>query len=318
MKATPVAMILAGLLIAAAAGPSVRAKADADRKRAFEGLTTYEIEKRNTNPFAVIMGEMRTSAADLMYVKTERYIHSGVGYTPHLSTEEMARSGAVTTGTADESGGSTTIIPTVRDDFRGPIGDLERAVKPYVDPSKEHMAHIGGEEVLPWFRVMTAADPHFIRGYRIGAMWLINTRKWDQAYDFIQEGIRYNEGNPEQFRLYTSLITYYIKTWTVRDSHQGNDWVEPALKAARTAYRLGLAERPPLGEEGAMGKHVVWTTDLEEDFLSAARYVPIFLRRLGRNDEALQFARQAVKQAPTDGPLSEILRDLEAEAAPAN
>ena len=86
-------MVLAGALVAIAAGPSARDKAHMESTRAYEGLTTYEIEMRNTSPFAAILGEVRTSSADLMYIKTERYIHAGVGYTPHLSAEEMARSG---------------------------------------------------------------------------------------------------------------------------------------------------------------------------------------------------------------------------------
>ena len=178
-----------------------------------------------------------------------------------------------------------------------------------------HMAHAGGEEVLPWFRVMTAADPHFIRGYRIGTMWLLNNQKWPEAYDFIQEGIRNNQGHPELYRLYTSLITYHIKYWTLEQDRQGSGWVAPALEAARTGVELGLAERPPLGEEGVIRNQIVWTRDQEEDFLFAARYVPILERRQGRIEEALQSARRMHDLAPGDAPLMRIVADLEDEVA---
>lgn len=175
------------------------------------------------------------------------------------------------------------------------------------------MPHAGGEEVLPWFRVMTAADPHFIRGYRIGAMWLINNKKWEQARDFLEEGLAANEGHPEQFRLYTSMVMFRIKEWSVRNRRQGEDWVEPALEAGRKSVELALAERPPLGEEGVIQNHLLWSSDLEEDFRFSARYVAILERRLGLTDRALESARRLVELAPDDQPAQNILRELEAE-----
>jgi len=32
------------------------------------------------SPFALIMGELRASSADLMWVKTERYFHRGINF----------------------------------------------------------------------------------------------------------------------------------------------------------------------------------------------------------------------------------------------
>jgi hypothetical protein len=37
-----------------------------------------DLEARNKNAFALILGEIRATAADLMFIKTERYLHSGV------------------------------------------------------------------------------------------------------------------------------------------------------------------------------------------------------------------------------------------------
>src|SRR5689334_9941521 len=47
------------------------------------------LEAVNSTPFAQILGEVRASAADLMWIKTEHYLHRGVIYAPHLDQDEM-------------------------------------------------------------------------------------------------------------------------------------------------------------------------------------------------------------------------------------
>lgn len=45
------------------------------------------VEARNSSAIAAIMGEFRTSMADMMFIKTERYIHDGIAYGLHLDLE---------------------------------------------------------------------------------------------------------------------------------------------------------------------------------------------------------------------------------------
>jgi len=45
---------------------------------------------RNSSAFATILGEVRTSMSDLMFIKTERYLHSGVAYQVHHDLEALA------------------------------------------------------------------------------------------------------------------------------------------------------------------------------------------------------------------------------------
>ena len=53
-------------------------------------------------------------------------------------------------------------------------------MKPWLDPSK-HAGHSDGKEVLPWFRVMTLSDPHYVRAYAVGTWWL-RTKNLDAAF----------------------------------------------------------------------------------------------------------------------------------------
>lgn len=72
---------------------SERSLADAD--------TPQEREMRNRSAIGVILGEFRTNLSDLIFIKTERYLDSGVAYAPHLDAAEMASSGEIKTRSTD-------------------------------------------------------------------------------------------------------------------------------------------------------------------------------------------------------------------------
>src|SRR5690606_39395529 len=85
-----------------------------------------------------------------------------------------------------------------------------RAVKPF---DLEHVLE-PKDELLPWYRLMTTMDPHYTRGYRLGALWLIDSsdpKRWQEALNFINEGIELNQGHPEEYRLHVTRTIYYGK-----------------------------------------------------------------------------------------------------------
>ena len=44
---------------------------------------------RNTSAVGLMLGEFRTSMSDIMFIKTERYLHGGRGYKPHHEKQLM-------------------------------------------------------------------------------------------------------------------------------------------------------------------------------------------------------------------------------------
>lgn len=46
-------------------------------------LTESVLEERNTSAIAQMLGEFRVGMSDIMFLKTERYLHLGVAYAPH-------------------------------------------------------------------------------------------------------------------------------------------------------------------------------------------------------------------------------------------
>ena len=47
----------------------------------------------NQSSLAKILGEFRTGMSDMLFIKTERYLHSGVGYVPHLEEKLLTVEG---------------------------------------------------------------------------------------------------------------------------------------------------------------------------------------------------------------------------------
>ena len=308
-----VVLVAAAVLLVAMSGPLARATRDAQRLGSAE-LSPWELEARNKSAFARVMGEFRASAADVMFVKTERYLHGGMSRAPHLDADKMAASGVV----VDKGVNVNSEILVEEVDFRGFLGNIERAVKPF---DMAHR-HTDTTELLPWYRLMTVMDPHYVRGYRIGTYWLIgrpDAQSWIEAIKFLDEGIDLNNGAPEEFRLWTSRALYYQKRYSralKEPDFLGDDpeaMLEKTLESARKCYQLGLAERPATGEENTFGPRLLWTPDLEEDFRFGARYIPTILRELGRLDEALAEVKRVRDVVPDDTPLRNMQQSIEAE-----
>jgi hypothetical protein len=305
-------------------------------------------EAVNTSPFAQILGEVRATTADLMWVKTERYLHRGVAYAPHLDSDELARSGKVETrpqpapeahkatepandhdhadehdhdhahAHADEHDhdhdhahtdehdhagepahehehehehGMTGLIPAAEQDYRGFVGVLQRQIEPWLPPGTPHK-HEPGDELLPWYRMLTLANPHHWRGYMIGTWWLLSEaehdpKALDEAQKFITEGIR---NNPQilQLPLMQGRVRMRAQTWA------------SAVASFRQSVQIGLKLRPADGKPN----ETTWTSSDEEDFRAAVRYIPVLLFK--KINEPAQGARElaAARQLlPDDLPL---------------
>ena len=297
------------------------------------------IEARNASAIAQILGEIRTSMSDLMYMKTERYLHNGVGYAPHIDTGALASGGEIKHATgapvteppsefgylqqADEDQSAyleqkagkppeaeahvePTIIRTPADDFRLFIGNLERKVKPWRDPSLAHI-HSDGTELLPWFRLMTFSDKHYVRGYLIGGYWLLRQRTDThrrEALTFVDEGIA---NNPKTFQLY--LMKGHILRELEREAE--------SRPVYRQACDLGMKARPADARDRVARDDLSWTHYDESDLWSSVRMAIHMEKRYGSLEEAHRLADAIAAQVPADDTIAIIARavvDLELPA----
>ncbi len=230
-------------------------------------LLTSDLSQVKESGIANLLWELRAFTGDLMWLKTEEYIHNGVQFEHHKhSPDELMEVYGEDKGLENKDSHKEhkcehgeeaeeehahhhqTIIKSKEDDWRGILGDLERAVNPYSD---EHNLSEKPEELLPWFRLITLFNPHFIKAYQVGGFWLSRMLQRDDfAIEFLQEGLYHNPEDPEILimlaRIYlfslkrpeTSLdINYRIIKFGEQNSQS---LTEDQRYAVQSAYRFAL------------------------------------------------------------------------------
>lgn len=281
--------------------------------------------ERNTSALAQMLGQFRTAMSDIMYIKTELYLHSGVAYEPHLEAGTLATVGVIAEIDEDHADASTrgklvvephdhdhdhdmpeTIIPTATRDWRGYVGYFHRKVKPWRDPSEPHLL-TDGREMLPWFRVMTMTDPHFVRGYAVGAWWL-KRRNLDAAIDFAREGVA---NNPAAFEIMHTLGELHMEKGRRANNGQilnpGPGALEQFL-AARAAFRqaadIAVARRPAGWVNDPDTPSAGWADFQEDDARAAAHMAVLTEKSYGDPEQARALARRYLEKLDPD----EVLR----------
>lgn len=274
-------------------------------------------QERNSSAIGRILGEFRTGMSDVMFIKTERYLHTGVAYTAHMATQEV-KAGA----TSDHAGQAGTLIRPPEEDFRGFIGELERRVQPWQDPNAPHL-HTSGDELLPWYRLMTISDPNYVRGYLIGTYWLMSN-DLVKAQEFIDEGI---DNNPEAFQLHYmkgQVLRRKARTLLEEDPEANREQAIEldfrALQSFREGAEYVVQQREPGSEPP---RRNTWTDYMEEDARGVCRLAVFQAVALVRDldlpeDQEAELQRQALEDARRfqnifidDGPLGSAINNLE-------
>ncbi len=276
------------------------------------------IERRNRTAIAAILGGVRTSMADMMFVKTEVYMHNGVAYMPHLNMDALSQRGEVV---ADDHDGHDdhdeeaydpefppTVIPTAGKDFRGIVGELERRVRPWDDPDRPHI-HTSGIELLPWYRMMTISDPTNVRAYQIGAWWLKGPKP-EEALGFLKEGIA---NNPRAFQLPYLAGQIAAKLAKGENGETDSARTAEAWEFFDAATALMMKERPEGYDRDHPENFPGWSEYKEEDARGAVRFAVYFERDHGSRDAAIEKAVRYSEFFGGDGVLDRLARRLENE-----
>ncbi|MFU8779488.1 MAG: hypothetical protein ACNA71_00515 [Kiritimatiellia bacterium] len=272
--------------------------------------------QRNASAIATLLGELRTSMSDLLFVKTERYLHSGVGYVAHHE-EQLLTVEAMETDVAEHQSqvgedlyvdraashaGTQTLIPAGERDYRGFIGRMHRHVKPWRDPSKAHL-HTDGTQLLPWFRIMTRNDPNYVPGYSIGGWW-VSLHDEEASLAFMNEGVR---NNPAAFQI--RLARGFLLMRRLRQQGEPDPvLLENVWTDFREAVRLGLAQRPD-SALGSPEEQPGWSAFQEQDLWSACQALVIVEMRYGDAASARQLAEAYFALFPENQALANLLHE---------
>jgi tetratricopeptide (TPR) repeat protein len=75
-------------------------------------------------------------------------------------------------------------------------------------------------EILPWLKLAAELDPNKVESYTVGAYWLRQLQKNDEAEEFLREGFRHN---PQSYEIAFELgRSYFDKKDFVRARNFGN------------------------------------------------------------------------------------------------
>jgi len=144
---------------------------------------------------ASLLGQFRTNISAWLWVHTDLYLHNGVHMRPITDAERKL--GIQIEGPRADSviykEISITLVPSRERDYRGIVGDVDRAVNAW-KPMKNH-THNNPMQTLPLFRLMTWLDPQFIDGWTTGASVLARDRSPEgtaKALALLNEGLKLN------------------------------------------------------------------------------------------------------------------------------
>ncbi len=247
------------------------------------GMSRAQQSKLEEVASASLFGQFRSSMSDFLWLKVDKYLHTGVDLRATTPAEKRAAQvEQAQTALSERNAGfrahhdETTVVPSARNDWRGTLGNVERAVLPYQD-MRNH-THKDPKEALPLFRLMTWSNPHFIPGYVVGASMMARDKtKYKDAIAFLEEGAR---NNPQNLEIESAVgMMYTAKT---HDYAAGL----PHLVAALT-----VAE--------ARDKQVL-TEDEQEAYQNAFRWAVLNLRESKKMNAALQVARRGLDVFPND------------------
>jgi hypothetical protein len=302
-----VSLVLYGML------PALSLKLNPNK---YEGGRSRDVRaeaERNTSAIGVIFGELRTSMADILFIKTERYLHSGAAFMPHLEenllsisnkTDELAEHEVEVQEPDLEEDEfaheqvAQSVIPSAEKDIRGFIGQLHRKVKPWMDPSAGHK-HTTGAELLPWYRIMTISDPQNVRAYYLGAWWLKRINP-DEALKFIREGVHNNPNSYQVHYMHGQILldrANFSKEVELTEAEK-EQYRNKAREEFILAGNMVLDRRP---DAGPQENDLSWTEYMEEDARATMRSAVITEARYGSKETANELAKKYLNELGNDG-----------------
>ncbi|HVT10702.1 MAG TPA: hypothetical protein VHE55_00415 [Fimbriimonadaceae bacterium] len=245
---------------------------------------------------ASLLGQFRTNISAWLWVHTDLYLHNGVHMRPVTDAERKAGI-QIEHGKADGNEAlhkdiSITLVPSPERDYRGLLGDVDRAVNAW-KPMKNH-THNDPMQTLPLFRLMTWLDPQFIEGWTTGAMVLARDRTpkgTERALAFLNQGLAQN---PDSVDVITEIAYLDI-------TRRGSPYdAIPLLEHAR-----------------ALGKdHLKTMADNERDALqNTYRWLALCYRDTHRPLDVKRVVDEGLVNFPDDRVLPHLLNRAAAEDA---
>jgi tetratricopeptide (TPR) repeat protein len=275
-----------GLMVAGAIALQIKPQIASES----DGMSMSQQEKFEGTAASSLFGQFRTSMADFLWMKTDKYLHNGVELRGMTEKEKKANLTQAQTKTNDglQHSDATTVVPAAAGDWRGFYGSLERQVEPY--KNMEHHEHASPKEALPLFRLMTVSNPHFIPGFKVGGAMMLK-QKPKEAVAFIAEGIK---NNPNSVELLT-LMGGEVYTRHFKQYDTGISYLEKALEVAKKRDPKSLSDYE--------------LEEFTEAYTSAYRWMILAYREKGDHVQGKRYAKECLEHFPQDVTATHYLKE---------
>ncbi|MBS1728806.1 MAG: tetratricopeptide repeat protein [Armatimonadetes bacterium] len=250
------------------------------------------LEVQDSHAAASLLGQFRTNISSFLYVRTDLYLHGGVEMRPLTNAEEKEGKKGVghaadeTEQIADDDH-IVTVIPSAKEDFRGILGDVERATASYKDMTGHH--HQSPGQTLPLFRVMTWLDPQFVDGWTTAGYIILWDKKpgcVEKSLAFLESGL---EENPNSVDILGQIAYCYLRE--IKEiGYEGRNYKQ-ALPYLEKARKIGLENRETLSDTEKEA--------LEENY----RRLSVCYRELGDYQKMAEVAAEGLQMFGQDGSL---------------
>lgn len=299
-------------------------------------------ELRNSSAFAAILGEFRTNINDILFIKTERYLHSGVAFSSHIDETALASSGEAkekevgTENSLDKNLSSGVMQESVsikpgttqsHDDNSHEGHDHDHNRDSHSGESSSHTlipdhkddyrGFIGDLErqVKPW---QDANAPHvhtagteLLPWYRIATLTNPHGIKNYMIGTWWLKSLKNDSQTEEALKFISEGIKnnpdaydlYLMKGYVYRQL--GKD--AEALDSFKKSVDVALKKRPRFGipTDKSVTKNT-WDTTDEEQFAGALTMVSALTRNLNGSDEAIKYIDQYSKYFQDPGLIDRI------------
>jgi len=163
-----------------------------------------------TDPLYLLLGSSKEGIGDLMFLKADAYFHGGIEDTfPEETAEQLGREGVIEDH-HDHDHDAHAKNRLSHWDWVGSMGERLKNVEHI------HLAAKNRKELLPFFALGTALDPHNIDGLLTAAYWLVRDyEKYDDALQILEKGRR---ANPRSWEIDEGIGQLYYRQKQFRRS----------------------------------------------------------------------------------------------------
>ena len=231
-----------------------------------------------------MFGGLRGLVGDWAFMKAEEYHHRGLPFMDAMKYHGGESFAAKMIEHGGEEGEDEHAHEHAKEAPKDFYSKIYSSVKVTEDA---HLKPAEEKEVLPWFFVEVAFNPHDVRGYTLGGYWLQKMGRNDEALRFLKEG---EKNNPDSATILGSIGWLYFQEEKLKDAAEYLD----------KASRLWLEDKEP---------NVVKTPYERSDRYFAIDRLGAVYEKMGRIDDALRVYDILYRVEPTK-PLGEKIERL--------